>query len=133
MKENFLVVPTLLQLFGNFLSHETLYHIYLKTNRYATNKIEVTYMGDGGVQIVAYTQGGEKWYAVIVEELKAFIACTLYSRRTKSLAFLHSYKRKNQVYNLLKCTKGTKIVPYLPNLEFRFFYKLITCLQIFVA
>ena len=40
---------------------------------------------------------------------------------------------KNHVSNLLKCTKGAKIVSYLPNLELGIFYKLITYLQSLVA
>ena len=42
-------------------------------------------------------------------------------------------KRKKKICNLLKCTKGAKIVPYLQNLELGFFYKLITYPQSLVA
>ena len=61
------MVSTLLQLFGKFWPHEILRYICLETNYYAIENLKVTYMGDGGVQTMAFTRGGEKWYAVIVK------------------------------------------------------------------
>ena len=72
------MVPSILQLFGMFWSYETLRRICAETNRYATKELEITYMGDGGLQIMTYSRGGEKLYVVTVQELKAFIACTMY-------------------------------------------------------
>jgi hypothetical protein len=65
-------------------------------------------------------------------QLKPFIP-VLYSRVTKRLAFFHQSNLFFQICHLWKCLKCTKIVPWPPNLDHRFFYKSITCVLSFMA
>ena len=78
MKVHSSKVPNVVQLIGKFWSSDTLYHICSETNCYTIEVMEITYMGDGGMQNTTYMRDGGKWYSITLKELKAFIACTLY-------------------------------------------------------
>ena len=57
---------------------------------------------------MAYTQGGKKWYAVTVKELKAFIACTLYMELKK---LPNVYYHWTQSYPFMFCHVINQLFP----------------------